>query len=414
MNNLALNLRARSWILSACFIFITLGRNVVESTFSLPISRRNFVDQASFISSTMALQGGYTSDVNSSGNFWNRETSREGEYSGKIVKEAKIICLSDPADPDNERLYSDDLPQGSKVVAIGSSIVDFDILTLREQQPNVVFVSHPKVREVLVQLLDNLPSLEWVHTRSAGIDFIASNGLASANVLVTNAKGMYSSTLAEYTMMAISYFAKDLPRLMKQKEEKNWNKYPIEEIRGKTLGIVGYGDIGRAAAKLAKAYGMKVIALRKKTKLSQFDPYCDEVFGGDKLNSLVERSDYVLVAAPLTPETKGLINAEVISHAKSSAVIINVGRGPIIVEADLIEALESSKIKGAALDVTEVEPCPKDSRLWTLDNVLLSPHNMDMTTTFMKESTDFFINENLPRYLRGIELLNPVDKAKGY
>ena len=159
---------------------------------------------------------------------------------------------------------------------------------------------------------------------------------------------------------------------------------------------------------------MTVIALRRKPKLSQFDPYCDEIIGNDGLNELMSKCDYVLIAAPLTPQTEGLIGKEALSHAHQNTVIINVGRGPIIDEDELINALQDGRIKGAALDVTTIEPLPKESALWALDNVLLSPHNMDMTKTFMKESTEFFVRENLPRYLRGLELLNPVDKSAGY
>lgn len=214
-------------------------------------------------------------------------------------------------------------------------------------------------------------------------------------------------------MMACSFFAKDLPRLMRQKENVNWEQYPVLELRGSTLGVVGYGDIGRASAKLAKAYGMRVVGL-KRNAASFNDPYCDHMYGIDGLHDLMSESDYILISTPLTEQTRGMISKHALSHCKQSAVIINVGRGPIIDEDALIEALNTGKIKGAGLDVMTVEPLPASSPLWKLDNVLLSPHNMDMTLTFMKESTEFFINENLPRYLRGHTLLNPVDKAAGY
>ena len=238
-------------------------------------------------------------------------------------------------------------------------------------------------------------------------------GLAKSKVTLTNAKGMFSSTLAEYCMLACSYFAKDLPRLMKQKNNSNWEQYPVSELRGSTLGVVGYGDIGKASATLAKAYGMRVVGL-KRNAASFTDPYCDHMYGIDGLNDLMAESDYILISTPLTEQTRGMISKEALSHCKQSAVIINVGRGPIIDEDALIEALSAHKIKGAGLDVMTIEPLPKTSPLWKLDNVLLSPHNMDMTLTFMRESTEFFINENLPRYLRGMELLNPVDKSAGY
>ena len=177
--------------------------------------------------------------------------------------------------------------------------------------------------------------------------------------------------------------------------------------------MVGFGDIGRACAKLAKAYGMKVTALRRRPKPN---PLCDQVYGNDKesLNRIFGENDYILCAAPLTPETNKMIGKEQFENAKPGAVFINVGRGPIVDEQALIEALKSGKLKGAALDVFETEPLPKDSPLWEMDNVLLSPHNMDKTETFMREATEFFVNENLPRFVRGQPLLNPVDPAAGY
>jgi len=364
--------------------------------------------------------------------YWNRETgsssnaasnavsnaaSNAASQDSPIVQEARILALCDPTDAYNEPLYSGPLPKGAKLLKIGTSLSDFDDESISQQHPNVIFVSHPKAREPLVQLLHKFPSVEWVHTRSAGIDFISSPGLFRSSVELTNAKGMFSSTLAEYCMMACSYFAKDLPRLMRQKSDVRWDQYPVSELRGATMGIVGYGDIGRACARLAKAYGMRVLGLKRNVvddAASLDDPCCDRVYGTEGLGEVMAESDYVLVAAPLTEATRGMVSAEMLGRCKSSAVIINVGRGPLIDEEALIEALSSNAIKGAGLDVMTVEPLPKESPLWKLDNVLLSPHNMDMTLTFMRESTEFFVNENLPRFLRGERLLNPVDKSAGY
>lgn len=158
---------------------------------------------------------------------------------------------------------------------------------------------------------------------------------------------------------------------------------------------------------------MKVLGLKRNA--SNFtDPYCDHIYGMDGLDEVMSSSDYILISTPLTEQTRGLISKEKLAKCKPSAVIINVGRGPIIDEEALIDALRDGTIKGAGLDVMTVEPLPKDSPLWKLDNVLLSPHNMDMTLTFMKESTEFFIAENLPRFIRGEPLLNHVDKSAGY
>jgi phosphoglycerate dehydrogenase-like enzyme len=203
--------------------------------------------------------------------------------------------------------------------------------------------------------------------------------------------------------------------LLRNKQAKNWDKYNVLELRGATLGIVGYGDIGRACAKLAKVYGMRIVALRRDP---QPDPLCDEVYGNDKtsLNRLFAESDYILCSAPLTAETQGMIGKEQFDCAKKDAVFINLGRGPIVDENALIDALTKTNrlLKGAALDVYAVEPLPIESPLWELDNVLLSPHNMDQTATFMDEATEFFVQENLPRFVRGLELLNKVDASAGY
>ncbi|KAL7473828.1 hypothetical protein ACHAXS_014467 [Conticribra weissflogii] len=369
-----------------------------------------------YASSTSHLQSNgkntMTTNTSSGSSYWNRETSQPtSEFSAPVTRPARILALSDPNDAYNSPLYDGPLPSGSKLLAIGSALSSFDRPDIHSQKPNVLFVSHPQAREPLVEVLQAFPSIEWVHTRSAGIDFIASEGLAKSTVELTNAKGVFSSTLAEYCMMACAYFAKDLPRLMRQKGESKWEQYPILEIRGATLGVLGYGDIGRASAKLAKAYGMRVLGVKRKVAE---DEYCDKMYGMDGLEEVVAESDYVLVSLPLTERTRGMISKEVLGHCKPSAVVINVGRGPIIDEDALIEALQNGTIKGAALDVMTVEPLPKESPLWKLSNVLLSPHNMDMTLTFMRESTEFFVNENLPRFMREMELLNPVDKVAGY
>jgi phosphoglycerate dehydrogenase-like enzyme len=190
----------------------------------------------------------------------------------------------------------------------------------------------------------------------------------------------------------------------------------MPELRGKTMGVVGYGDIGRSCAKLATVYGMRVVGLRRRPFLSKTDPLLDIVWGTDKgsLNELMSESDYIVCSAPSTVDTRGLVNADAFEHVKQDAVFINLGRGPVVDENALIKALKSGRLKGAALDVFQEEPLPPDNELWNLHNVLISPHNMDQTSTFMHEATEFFVNENLPRFICGEELLNPVDIVAGY
>ena len=365
-----------------------------------------------------------------------------------IQKEARILCLASDDDDANSPLTKGSLPFGSKLLKSGVTPEEFDqsvshsirtchtawwkgflliqtfiIQSIKEQNPNVLFVSPscPHARKQLPKVLNIFPSIEWIHVRSAGIDFLESEELPTLlnerpDIIMTNAKGQFSSSLAEYVMMACSYFAKDIPRLLRQKNAKIWNDFDIMELRGKTMGIVGYGDIGRATAKLASVYGMKVVALRRNPAKSEFDPICDEVFGTGKaaLQTLMSKSDYVVCSAPSTVDTRGMVNAAAFEASKEGQVFINLGRGPVVDENALLESLKSGQLRGAALDVFATEPLPQDHEFWELDNVLISPHNMDKTATFMHEASEFFVNENLPRFILGDTLLNPVDANLGY
>ncbi|VEU33588.1 unnamed protein product [Pseudo-nitzschia multistriata] len=371
-----------------------------------------------------------TTTTTTTSRYWNREAFASSSSPSSFeeqapVREARIVSLSFPGDPNNAPLESEtssQLPPGARLLQVGGTLADLDLEALRKEQANVAFVSPGVTRETLAGLIEGIPSLEWIHCRSAGIDVLTSETLSNSpdELVMTNAKGAFSSTLAEYTMLAISYFAKDLPRLLRNKREGNWEKYSVLEIRGATLGIVGYGDIGRAAARLAKAYGMRVVALRRNVPAPEAiaaDPLCDAVYGdgSENLNRLFGESDYVLCSLPLTEATHKMIGKDQFDHAKKEGcVFINVGRGPIVDEEALVEALKDGRLKGAGLDVFTKEPLDEDSELWNLDNVLLSPHNMDQTATFMLESTQFFVNENLPRFICGQALLNPVDKKAGY
>ena len=327
---------------------------------------------------------------------WNRELSKPQDHDAAlpiVQKDARILCLSRPNDPANARLYQE---QAERIIGIGTKREDFDWTALAKNPPTVVFVSTGGIRDLLAEVLTTFAtSIQWVHAKMAGIEHCTSPTLSQSEVVMTNAKGHFSSTLAEYGMMACSYFAKDLPRLLKQKANANWEKYNVLELRGATLGIIGYGDIGQATARLAKAYGMNVMALKrkrksktengdnnndnnnKKRKLEEEDENGATIYYSSEnpnaLNDICAASDYIYVSTPLTPQTKGMIGKEQFNKMKSTGVIINVGRGPVIDEEALIEALKDGKIKGAALDVTSTEPLPKESPLWGLDNVLLSP-----------------------------------------
>lgn len=403
----------------------TLGRGLASSSVKRSSLRQSTHRSLYSASTSPLLKKAWDSQADEY-KFWNREESISGQASmvlemspESIQKEARILCLAADDDTANSPLFNQ-LPFGSRLLHVGSQATDFPD-ELVDESPNVLFVSPscPHARLILPLVLAKFPTIEWIHVRSAGIDFLESDELpyvGKKGIAMTNAKGQFSSSLAEYVMCACSYFAKDIPRLLKNKGAKRWDEFQIEELRGKTMGIVGYGDIGRATAKLASVFGMKIVALRRNPDKSEFDPVCDEVLGTGRLSlqKLMSVSDYVVCSAPSTVETRGMVNGDAFKASKKNQVFINLGRGPVVDEDALVEALQNGTLRGAALDVFSTEPLPTDHVLWSLEQVLISPHNMDRTATFMHEASEFFVNENLPRFMLGHDLLNPVDVSLGY
>jgi len=268
-------------------------------------------------------------------------------------------------------------------------------------------------RDLLQQVFALAVRTRWVHSRSAGLDTLLFPALVDSPVPLTNSSGVYSRSLGEFVAAGVLFFAKDLHRMQRNQAAGRWEQFDVEMAHQKTMGIVGYGDIGRSAAHLAKALGMHVIALRRRPGQSQGDPLVDEALGGDRLLELMARSDYVVVAAPLTPDTRGLVSADAIAAMKPSGVLINVGRGAVIDEPALIDALRHKRIRGAALDVFAQEPLPAGHPMYGLDNLLLSPHCADHTSTWIDDAMHFFTG-NLERFLQGEPLRNVVEKRLGY
>ncbi len=252
--------------------------------------------------------------------------------------------------------------------------------------------------------------VRWVHALSAGVDKILFPALIESPVPLTNSRGVFKDALAEFAIAAILFFAKDLRRLVRGQEAGRWDQFDVQLIRGQVLGIIGYGEIGRTTANLAHALGMRVVATRRRA--SDPEPPLDQLYAPAQLREMLGVCDYVLVCAPLTPETRGMIGAAELNAMKSSAVIINVGRGPVIVEADLIAALKNH-IHGAALDVYDTEPLPQGHPFYGQPNVLLSPHSADHAVGWTTWAMLKFL-ENFERFYNGQELMNVVDKRAGY
>jgi phosphoglycerate dehydrogenase-like enzyme len=255
--------------------------------------------------------------------------------------------------------------------------------------------------------------VRWVHALSAGVEHILSPEIVASPVPLTNGRGVFKRPLAEWAVGAMLYFQYDYRRLIRQQEAGVWADFDIEELGGKTVGIVGYGEIGRAVAERAKPFGCKVAALRRKPENSAGDPLVDRAYAPSQIDEMVTSCDFVVAAAPGTPQTRGMIGPKQIALMKSSAVVINIGRGPVIDEQALVAALEAGKIRGAALDVFTVEPLPEGHTFYKLKNVLLSPHSADHTEGWRDRAFQCFL-DNFARFMKGEPLENVVDKHAGY
>ena len=317
-----------------------------------------------------------------------------------------VLVLSDPKAPWLKLIGP--LPPATRMV------VTDDVQAVREQAPVAdVLLNGTSDARLLDVALPLARRARWVHSMWTGVEKLLSPQLVSSPLVLTNARGVFRRPLAEWSVGVMLFFAYDLRRVVRQQEAFTWQPFESEELFGKTLGIVGYGGIGRAAAERTRPFGMRVIALRRRPEASERDPLLDRTYRPSQIDELMAASDYLLVAAPLTQETRGLVGEAQIRAMKASGVLINVGRGPVIDEAALVRALEEGRIRGAALDVVDVEPLPADHPFYRMKNVLLSPHTADRVSGFFQLPVDCFL-ENLRRFEAGEALQNVVDKEAGY
>jgi phosphoglycerate dehydrogenase-like enzyme len=233
--------------------------------------------------------------------------------------------------------------------------------------------------------------------------------------MVTTASGIYSGPHAEFVLMAMLQHAKDLDRLRRDKAEKVWRRGTTGTLERKTLCVVGMGSIGRAIAERARPFGMRVVGVKRTVREDDAAwGYADELYATADLRTALGEADFVAVTLPGTPETRHLLDAESIASMRPGAYFSNVGRGTVVDEAALVEALREGHLSGAALDVFEVEPLPQESPLWELENVIMSAHTTDVVPELINAAqTDLFC-ENLRRYLAGEELINVLDKRLLY
>lgn len=288
------------------------------------------------------------------------------------------------------------LPQGGGVEFVVARDLDEFRRSVRNADAALIA---PRYGSALRDVWADLATVRWIHALGAGVETFPFDLLRQSDIVLTNSRGVYADALAEFVIAAIFWFARDLRRLFENQAAHLWQPYEVGRVEGATVGIIGYGGIGRAVGRRAEALGMRVMARGHRD--------------GPPPEELIPASDYLVISTPLTPETERLIDAGRIAWMRPSAVLINVSRGPIVDENALIDALRGRRIRGAALDVFENEPLPPDHPLWSLDNVLISPHNADRTADSHDRAMDLFLR-NLSHFRRGEPLENVVDFSRQY
>lgn len=258
---------------------------------------------------------------------------------------------------------------------------------------------------------EHADSLRWIHVAAAGVDTLLFPELVDSGVIVTNSRGIFDRPIAEFVLGSILAFAKDMPGSLRRQQARKWEHRETERIDGCSAMVVGTGAIGRETARLLDAVGMAVSGVGRTARTN--DPDFGEVYASSDLAEVVGDADYLVMIAPLTESTRGLVDARVLAAMKPSARVINVGRGELVQEEALIEALDAGQIAGAALDVFPIEPLPAYSRLWDMENVLVSSHLSGDALGWLERLADLFL-DNADRYRRGESLLNVVDKELGY
>lgn len=259
-------------------------------------------------------------------------------------------------------------------------------------------------RQLAAQLPQLAPKLKWIQATSSGIGpFVQQNGLDKSGIIITNAAGIHAVPLAEHTLLAMMYFTKEVTRLQQEQAERRWERYCGRELRGLTVGVIGLGAVGNEVARLARAVGLKVIGVKRDVSIANAS--VDELYSQADLDAVLPRCDFLVLILPHTKETEHMLDARRLALLPKGAVLINIARGAVVDEDALVAALQSGHLGGAALDVARVEPLPKESPLWAMENVLITPHSASTVDRENERLTDLFI-DNLHRYMAGRPMVN--------
>ncbi|WP_034743960.1 D-2-hydroxyacid dehydrogenase [Halalkalibacter wakoensis] len=320
------------------------------------------------------------------------------------MNQRKLVITQNLESPFKERLHS--------------ILPDWEIVFGRDRSIWNDHISDAEViagwkKEMTDLLLQNKGALKWIQTWTAGVNQLPLHTLQEKGVHVTSANGVHTYPISETIFALMLGLTRKIHAYVRNQQTKMWNHENMKlEIHEKTIGIIGVGSIGQETAKIAKAFGMKVLGTRHSGKP---DPFVDEMYLPNQLDDILPKCDYVVITLPLTSETKQMFGEKQFQLMKRSAILINIGRGEIVVESDLISALQKQEIAGAGLDVFEKEPLSEESPLWNFDNVIITPHTAGSTEHYDKRVIEDIFIPNLKSYLTNSPLpLNVVDFKKGY
>ncbi len=298
---------------------------------------------------------------------------------------------------------------------IRKEIPDLEIFLLEDLGKNpdllttiTVFLAGKPGGRFPEDLLKGAKRLRWIQSSLAGVDHLVTSPFLRDDVLLTRVGGVFGKFMAEYVLGYILYLVLQIARVVDNQKEARWEPFMPGTLEGKTLGILGLGEIGREIARKAKALGMRVLGLKR---THDPFPYVDRLFLETELPNFLPQVDFLVLTVPLTPNTRGLIGAHELRLMKRDAYLINISRGAVVREEELLQALEEKWIAGAILDVFEQEPLPKESRFWHLDNVLITPH---ISGPDDPAPVSRVFCENYRRFLSGEPLLYVVDRRRGY
>lgn len=295
---------------------------------------------------------------------------------------------------------------------------DWELIASKEKE---IWQAHAKDAEIIAGWKKGLDEyclvpdskLKWLQSWSAGVNTLPLEKLEAHNILLTGASGVHAYPISETIFALMLGLTRKIHTYVQNQQAKTWHHANMKlEIHGKTIGIIGVGTIGKETAKIAKAFGMKVLGVRHSGQPAEF---VDEMYTTDQLNALLPQCDYVVVTLPLTKETRRMFGAEQFKLMNPEAFFINIGRGEIVVEEEIVKALQEGEIAGAGLDVFEKEPLSQDSPLWEMENVIITPHTSGSTEHYNDRVVENILIPNLKSYLSGeAPPINLVDYAKGY